>query len=251
MEDNKQEEHPHLKHIPHFKNLTIIIGISIIIFAIISYLAYTKIKGDLFNVVTNQLKTTQFLLSNIDYKTERQKLVLFSRDKILEANKDISFDMAYTIASTNIKYCEMYHSIDPFLLLAIQRVESRFNPKAISPMGAMGVCQVMPVNARHLSKCFGICFSDTMLLENVDFNTRCAVQILDDALASYKSKDGAIAYYNGGTYSAYYYIMGNPKVPDETKQYVPNIKEWWKAYQEQYKTYQLNVDNLIKVDTKK
>ena len=215
-----------------------------------SYFAYIRIKTDIINVKSNQAKTTHFLLSSIEYNTERQKLILFSRDKIIESNRNISLDKAFTIASTNVKYCEIYPSIDALLLLALQRVESNFNSRAVSPMGATGICQVMPVNARHLSKGYGVSFTDTMFYD-VEINIRFAAQILDDALASYRNYGGALAYFNGGAYSAYYFITDNPRLNKETNQYVPNTKEFWKLYQEQYKTYQLNTINLVKIDSSK
>ena len=41
------------------------------------------------------------------------------------------------------------HDIDPLLLHAIAHVESRHNPKAVSPAGAMGIMQVMPATAKR------------------------------------------------------------------------------------------------------
>ena len=40
--------------------------------------------------------------------------------------------------------------VDPALLLAIVRVESRFQTRATSPVGAQGVMQIMPATAKHL-----------------------------------------------------------------------------------------------------
>ncbi|MCL0080697.1 lytic transglycosylase domain-containing protein [Peptococcaceae bacterium] len=36
------------------------------------------------------------------------------------------------------------HNIDPFLLVALIKTESSFDPKATSPAGAMGLLQIMP-----------------------------------------------------------------------------------------------------------
>ena len=41
------------------------------------------------------------------------------------------------------------HDIDPLLLHAIARVESRHDPAAVSPAGALGVMQVMPATGRR------------------------------------------------------------------------------------------------------
>ncbi len=42
------------------------------------------------------------------------------------------------------------YTIDPALVLAFARIETRFQPNAVSPAGAMGLMQLMPATARHL-----------------------------------------------------------------------------------------------------
>ena len=208
---------------------------------------YKIIKIEISQIYVNQLRTSQYLLSSVDYNAERQKLILFSRDQIIKRNNTIKYDQAFNIASTNIKYCEVYPSVDPLMLLALQDVESAFNSEAISPAGALGLNQIMPFSAKQLCKGMGIAFYDSMLY-NIDFNTRMASMILDDAFAVYKKHDIAMACYNGGPYTAFYYSTNNACISPETKKYVPDVLKKWEVYREAYKLFQLKPEDLVKTD---
>lgn len=48
------------------------------------------------------------------------------------------------------------HRLDPFLLLAVMREESRFDPQAVSRAGAVGLMQLLPSTARGLDPSVGI-----------------------------------------------------------------------------------------------
>ena len=91
------------------------------------------------------------------------------------------------------------HGIDPRLLAAVARRESRFNPAAVSPVGACGVMQLMPATARYLG------VKDIFnARENVFGGAKYLRALLDTfhgdldlTLAAYNAGPGAVQKYNG------------------------------------------------------
>lgn len=91
------------------------------------------------------------------------------------------------------------HSVDSLLLAAIVEAESSFNPKAVSPQGALGLMQLMPST--------GDLFRATDLLDpqvNVDTGARYLSTLLRQfdgdvtlALAGYNAGPGNVTRYGG------------------------------------------------------
>jgi hypothetical protein len=91
------------------------------------------------------------------------------------------------------------HRMDADLLRSVAKVESNFNPRAVSPKGAMGLMQLMPATAHR----FGLA-SPFDVEQNLDAGTRYLKQLLggyggdlDLALAAYNAGEGAVARFGG------------------------------------------------------
>ncbi|GAA2579663.1 hypothetical protein GCM10010399_06770 [Dactylosporangium fulvum] len=118
----------------------------------------------------------------------------------------------------NVPYADLFqqaaaqYNLSPALLAAVAKVESGFNPSAVSRAGAQGLMQIMPATARGL----GVDALDPR--QAVDG----AARLLSGNLRRFGDLDLALAAYNagGGAVSRY---GGIPPFP-ETQAYVPKVK---------------------------
>ena len=138
---------------------------------------------------------------------------------ILSFNKNTSYWDANLMASSMVKYGSMY-DVNPKLVCALIARESGFNPKSVSPTGAVGLGQLLPTTSTALE------VDDRFDPDqNIKGTTRYIRFLCDKwkehpqqvplALASYLEGHGAISR-NGG-YSA------------KTKEYVEDIiRIYWR-----------------------
>lgn len=107
------------------------------------------------------------------------------------------------------------------LALAISKQESGWNQKRVSVAGAIGAMQVMPGTGEWMSDVVG----RRLDLFDVDDNITAGVALLDWLLArTSDDKDAIAAYYQGlGNVQRYGHFR-------DTRQYVANVVEMWRAY---------------------
>jgi peptidoglycan lytic transglycosylase len=137
---------------------------------------------------------------------------------------------------------------EPALVLAVMRQESEFYAKARSPVGALGLMQIMPATARHAARRVGLPFDRGRLTEDPDYNLRLGQAYLEELLERF---DGsyilALAAYNAGPSRAESWIksFGDPRDPgvdainwieripfSETRNYVQRILESLVVYRQ-------------------
>jgi soluble lytic murein transglycosylase-like protein len=141
--------------------------------------------------------------SNANSSDEAKDATYFSSEKV---------NQAIELAATR-------HNVDPELVRAVIKVESNFNPRAVSRKGAMGLMQLMPDTVRSLNVAHP--FDPT---ENVDAGVRHLRKLLDTndgdvarSLAAYNAGQRAVDQHNG--------------IPPyrETQQYVRQITSLYKG----------------------
>ncbi|MFT7412892.1 MAG: hypothetical protein ACI9J4_001256 [Paraglaciecola sp.] len=126
-------------------------------------------------------------------------------------------------------------NIAPSLALAIAKVESDFNPKAISHAGARGVMQIMPRTAEQV---FGVPRSR---LFEPDVNIELGVKFIKRLLERYDDRlDIALSHYNGG--SGVKNRHGELSVMPATRDYVDKILDTQQGF--------LNHDSSLQHDNR-
>jgi soluble lytic murein transglycosylase-like protein len=106
------------------------------------------------------------------------------------------------------------HGVSPKLLAAVAKVESGYDPKAVSKAGAQGLMQLMPATARGLG--VNNAFDPAQAVNG-------AAKLLASHLREFKSVPLALAAYNAGGGAVHRYD-GIPPFA-ETQAYVPKVQK--------------------------
>ena len=119
----------------------------------------------------------------------------------------------------------MNSPVPPSLALAVAKIESDFNARALSTAGARGVMQIMPATARGV---FGVGKDE---LWNARLNVQLGIDYLARLHRQYGGRwDLALSHYNGGTLAGH----GAKAVAHPyTRKYVQMVLNWRQRYREQ------------------
>ncbi len=136
------------------------------------------------------------------------------------------------------KYSALF-GFDPLLFMSLTREESWFNNKAISPAGAIGLCQLMPFTARKIA---GDSIDvSTISLFNPDLNIRLGSYYFTALMDTLGSVPLALAAYNAGPRRALRWMKNLEEIEDldifiefipitETRGYVKRILRTRRIY---------------------
>jgi hypothetical protein len=133
------------------------------------------------------------------------QLVAIYADAVAHFNRRLAPGTRQRIAWNIIRYSRTY-GLDARLMMAVVAVESNFNPNAVSPVGAMGLGQLMPGTAGDLG--VGNAFDMDQNLNgsirllsnhvrNMGAGGRPSIESVKLALACYNAGAGAVKKYKG------------------------------------------------------
>lgn len=150
------------------------------------------------------------------------------------------------------KYADQYQ-VDPLLVAAIIRKESRYAPTAVSPTGARGLMQIMPDTADWASKQLEIEFHQDMLFDP-EYNIRMGcwyLRKLQDTfpdnlavtLASYNAGQGNVSrWLEEGIWNGE--LSQLDRIPfAETRTYVSTVLTYYRHYQRLYRGEKIRGDS--------
>jgi len=126
------------------------------------------------------------------------------------------------------------------LIYAIMRCESNYSPTALSPVGAVGLMQIMPATAEAMSK------GDSARLTRPEINIRLGARYLKDQLATYdRNVPLTAAAYNAGPGAVKRWQKSLAALPQdefiesipyrETREYVKKVVSTMELYQRLYR----------------
>lgn len=122
-------------------------------------------------------------------------------------------DTRFKVAEAIVEESQLL-DLDPTLVLAVMKVESRFEPNAVSPRGARGLMQVMPHVARSMTN--GEATHET-LLDPVT-NVRLGTRLLKSLVKQHKGNlPRALAAYNMGSRRVYALMRENEAPQNDTE----------------------------------
>ncbi|MGI5920745.1 MAG: lytic transglycosylase domain-containing protein [Syntrophomonadaceae bacterium] len=137
------------------------------------------------------------------------------------------------------------YNIDPYLVFAIIRAESKYQTGAQSSVGARGLMQIMPETAQWISSQMGTGEFDPVKLHDPEINIRMGCWYLADLSKEFDGRIPIIvAAYNAGRGKVKQWVVNDEwdgtahnieKIPfPETREYVHNVLKNYEAYRAIY-----------------
>ena len=169
----------------------------------------------------------------IDESATRRFKITNTANIIKDVQKTYSDSDALKLATILYEECERL-DLPLSYVLAVITVESRFNHKVTSNVGAQGIMQIMPSTFMAISRLHGYDYIENDITD-LKKNIRIGCVFLHRLISKQNDLTLASAAYNGGPKVAAKYAMMlqgdmSVSVPDETRAYVVNVGKNFKQY---------------------
>lgn len=142
-----------------------------------------------------------------------------------------------------LEYSKEYN-LDPYLVLAVIKAESKFNSNAESHKGAMGLMQITASTAQDIANQMGLTDYSKEKLYEEDYNIRMGCWYLNDLRNEFGNMDLFIAAYNAGRGNVTKWLNNSEYSNDgkkldyipfkETKKYVDRVNTYFRIYKDLY-----------------
>lgn len=162
-------------------------------------------------------------ITNVPTDTKLPYVLIMREKRVIIELKGDTKNYEDLIAKASARYC-----VDPALVKAVIKAESNFNHRAVSPVGARGLMQLMPATATMLR------VEDSFHPENnIDGGVRYLRYLMDLfngnlslALAAYNAGENAVIRYNN-------------RIPpyQETQTYVKRVLSYFDKYSGEKRTH--------------
>jgi len=194
------------------KKLILSLGVAAISM-IISVIAVNTARADIYKHID---KDGVLHLTNVPSDPNVKYIMIMREKRILfRPNLDVNkYDNLITKAANKF-------NLDSALIKAIIKAESNFNHRAVSPVGAQGLMQLMPKTASYLN------VDDSFHPEK---NIEGGARYLRYLLNTYRGNlDLALAAYNAGEKAVAKYNYNIPPYR-ETQNYVRRVQNFYRSY---------------------
>ncbi len=135
------------------------------------------------------------------------------------------------------------YNLDPYLVLAIMKIESRFDPEAVSSRGASGLMQLMPETANWIATQNNFTLTENEVFDP-ELNIMMGTWYINQLLNQFGDETLAIASYNAGRRNVQRWLEESiwdgtledaENIPFlETKNYVLRVTIAWQKYRDIY-----------------
>jgi soluble lytic murein transglycosylase len=230
-------------HSNHWRNASFSNG-SVFKAALLLFSANQDVLAERFLTHLTETLSDEDILRLVDFLEENKK----SHELVMVAKRAASQSKVFPRPYFALHpVADIPQRIPPEMTLAIARRESEFYPKVTSPVGALGMMQVMPKTAKEVAKRLGLKFSSEKMLSDWKYNAKIGIAYLEELSERYEGNPILMAVaYNAGPSRADRWIelLGDPRSPkidlvqwvesipfEETRNYVMRVSESLPNYQ--------------------